>query len=199
MGGGSGVGLAWYITATHRDTDHRLIISAKDEENNVEDLPSWSWISQYGSVARFKTWENNHTLVKHECLALAPMPGDGEDFEVNPFGNVTKRSLSLTGRVKTAIVVNPNDDWRYIPSSTRLDNERGRFMRVLRDPKSGKIVGQIALDEDPRNGVPTLLLYCLLCTVREKDGIWQLTCLGLLPTDLIEEECTRIGLVFVRD
>ena len=193
------VGLAWYITAARRDTDRRLILPEEHEENNVKNLPSWSWISQYGSEARFRGWENNHTLVEHECLALTPMPGDVEDFDTNVFERVTKRSLSLTGRVKTALMTNPEDyRRRSVTSYKRLYNEHARFARVLRDPKSGEIVGQIALDEDPQNDVPTLL-YCLLCTVREKYDQWQLTCLGLLPTDLTQEEFTRVGLVFVND
>ena len=114
------------------------------------------------------------------------MPGDVEDFKANPFEHVTKGSLSLTGRVKTALMMNPNDDWRYVPSSKPPDNEQARFVRELRDPRSGGILGQIGLDEDPRNGVPTPLLYCLLCTVREKYGQWRLTCLGLVPTDLTQ-------------
>ena len=95
-------------------------------------------------------------------------------------------------------MVNMNDDRRYVSSSER-PNEHTRFVRVLTNPKSGEIVGQIGLDEDPGNGVPTPLLYCLLCTVRERDGQWQLTCLGLLPTDLTQEEFTRVSLVFVHD
>lgn len=193
------VGLAWYITATRQDTVRHPILPEEGKEKNIKNLPSWSWISQYGSAARFRGWENNHTLVKHECLALTPMPGDVEDFETHPFEHVAKRSLSLTGRVKTALMINPNDDRRYVTSSERLGNEHARFVRLLRDPKSGEIVGQVALDEEPREGVPTPLLYCLLCTVREKYGKWQLTCLGILPTDLTQEEFTRVGLVFVHD
>lgn len=193
------VGLAWYITATQRDTDRRLFLPEEGEENNVTSLPSWSWTSRYGSVVQFWGWENNHTLVKHECLALTPMPRDAEDFETNTSVHVTRRSLSVTGRVKTALMMSPNDEWRHVLSYKRLDHGDARFVRVLRDPKSREIVGYIGLDASPGDGVPTLLLYCLLCTVREKYGQWQLTCLGLIPIDLTQEEFTRVGLVFVHD
>ena len=189
--------MAWYVIAARRDPVRRPILPEEGEKKKIPNLPSWSWISQYGSEARFRGWEDNHTLVEHECLALTPMPGDVEDLETRPFDHVTKRSLSLTRRVKTALMMNPKDDRRYVPGSGRLDRVDARFVRVLRDPKSDEIVGQVALDEDPRNGMPTPLLYCLLCTVREKYGQLQLTCLGLLPTDLTQEEFTRVGLVFV--
>lgn len=71
-------------------------------------------------------------------------------------------------------------------------------MTNVKDPVSGKIIGQIALDSDPAI-VSVKLIYCLLCTVREKYGKWQLTCLGLVPTDLSLEEYTRVGLVFIRN
>ncbi len=197
------VGLAWYVV--QEDHHHRRNSSANDSWESeqsvwVPDWPSWSWISQHGRKVSFRGWENNHTIVKHESLALTTIPKDCHDFGPNPFAHVTTRSINLTGRIKTAILLDGRDYWHHEPVHNRTNMTGARFVRGLKDPKSDEIIGHIALDEDPGRAIQTpLLLHCLLCTVREKYGNWQLTCLGLLPTDQSMEEFIRIGLISIHD
>jgi hypothetical protein len=70
-------------------------------------------------------------------------------------------------------------------------------VRSVQDSLSGEIVGHIALDSDPNN-LPVQPIHCLICTAREKYDKWQLTCLGLVPTDESKKEFSWVGLVFIR-
>lgn len=67
------------------------------------------------------------------------------------------------------------------------------------DPRSRQAIGRIALDEEINDPVSVLLIHCLLCTVGEKYDKWQLTCLGLCPTDRTLEEFVRVGLASIQD
>jgi hypothetical protein len=86
------------------------------------------------------------------------------------------------------------DCWRNDGSNL---NENSRWPAFVIDPDTGDELRQIALDSDPVPA-PVDLIFCLLCTVREKYQEWHLTCLGLVPTGSSKEEYRRVGLVFLR-
>lgn len=90
-------------------------------------------------------------------------------------------------------------NWREGNGSGTYDGSGARWMHNLKDPNSGEVVGHIAFDTQPVKSDHLRAIYCLLCTVTEKYGQWQLTCLGLMPVDEPRNEFTRIGLVFIRD
>lgn len=109
------------------------------------------------------------------------------------------RLLNVTGRVRIACITAREDQWRQERPDELQFLDGASYLRKLVDPRSGKVIGQIALDSNMYDRGSQLLVHCLLCSVRKKDHKWQLTCLGLLPTDLTLEEFVRIGLVSIYD
>lgn len=109
------VGLVWFVADAQSGRHGGSTISLHTEEDKPQrpwtpNLPSWSWISRYGSMASFRGWENNHRLIKHEGISLTPAPRACQVYKTNAFGHITTRSLNLKGRVKTAIIIDRKDE-----------------------------------------------------------------------------------------
>jgi len=188
------VGLIWYVVGIQSASKVDL------QHNDRLQSPSWSWASHWGKIIGFRRWENNHNLIMHESVQITDYSRNNQKNNrypgSNPFVDVRSKSWDLTGYLRTAIVMDSSDhNWKDIEYN---DLEGGLWVTNVKDPVSGEIIGQIALDSDPAV-VSVQFIHCLLCTVREKGDKWQLTCLGLVPTDLSLEEYTRVGLVFIRN
>ncbi|KAF2490589.1 HET-domain-containing protein [Lophium mytilinum] len=179
------IGLIWYVSG--RRYYYQPPLKDHPDDGNMT-LPSWSWASQWGKAISFRNWQNNNTQVVPDGMQLYsgfPYIRPLREGSVN-----ATKSLIVTARVRTAVV--------YQTTNIEYnDREDACWIAGIKDPVSGDEIGQIALDSDPSQ-VPVRLVYCLLCTVREKYGEWHLTGVGLVPTDESFEEFTRVGLAFVR-
>ncbi|KAF2810918.1 HET-domain-containing protein [Mytilinidion resinicola] len=179
------IGLIWYVTG--RPYHYRQLLKDRPDDWNIN-LPSWSWASQWGKAISFRNWQNNNTQIVPEGMkvysGLQPI-SPSQEVKAD-----ATNSLIVTARVRTVVVYQTT-------SVEHNDREDACWIAGIKDPVSGDKIGHIALDSDPSQ-VPMRLVYCLLCTAREKYGEWHLTGLGLVPTDESYEEFTRVGLAFVR-
>jgi hypothetical protein len=189
-------GLCWYVTGSeYSNTDTQVA--------NTEVLPSWTWISQRGKEIQFRSWENNHHLVEHEGISLVEHPFTTKSRKITEtetaFSSVVQKELMVTGRFrKLAVEEIPKWDHDREGYTSRGDMSHARWVWRVRDITTNKKLGHIAFDSDPVN-LMTRHIFCLLCNAREKYKEWQLTCLGLVPTDDTLEVYKRIGLIMVTE
>lgn len=181
-------GLCWYVTGSNfRNYDVQVTIN--------ELLPTWTWISQRGREIRFHGWENNHDIIKHEGIYLVEHYLSSQSNTIEPetsFTSITPKELMVTGRIRKIAV-----GWQYSGPERHGDLSGARWVLPVGDITTDENLGYIAFDSDPVN-FTTCHIFCLLCIAREKYGEWQLTCLGLVPTDETLEEFKRIGLIVLR-
>jgi hypothetical protein len=147
-----------------------------------------------GKPITFRTWENNHVHDIHEGITLVEDATSDKTDSADTFGSFKVNSITLTGRVKEAMVI---WDRSLGPNIEYNDKEDAHWVRSVHHSLSGEIVGQIAFDSDSNN-LQLQHIHCLLCMAREKYGKWQLTCLGLVPTDESKKEFSRVGHIFIR-
>lgn len=181
------IGLCWYVTGSRYN-------NADMEVANTEVLPSWTWISQRGKEIQFRGWENGHELIEHEGISLlqyTPVPKSEWSTEPEAgFSSVDPKELMVTGRMRKLAVRKG--------SASPHDQSHARWVWDVQDITTDKHLGYIAFDSDPVD-FETHHIYCMLCNAREKYGVWQLTCLGLVPTDDSLEVYKRIGLIMVTE
>jgi hypothetical protein len=186
-------GLCWYVTGSD-------YANADVQVASKESLPSWTWISQRGREIEFRGWENNHTIIKHEGISLIEHYTNIVPKCDSPFTTITPKALMLTGRLRKIAVekMSKGDyNWQDSQNKSHGDLLAARWVWRVRDIKTNEKLGHIAFDFDPAS-FKTRDIYCLLCIAREKYDEWQLTCLGLVPTDETLEEFKRIGLIMLR-
>jgi hypothetical protein len=106
------------------------------------------------------------------------------------FSSFSPKERMVTGRMRKLAVQN------Y--STTYGDQSSARWVLDVQDITTDKKLGHIAFDSDPVN-LTTRHIFCLLCNAPEKYREWQLTCLGLAPTDDTLEVYKRIGLIIVTE
>jgi len=188
-------GLCWFITGS-KYANADVAVSSKE---SMDSMPSWTWISQRGREIQFRGWENNHTVIKHEGLSLFEHYTNEVPKPDNPFATIAPKKLVVTGRVRKIAVEKSKLDinWQDSENVYHGDLAAPRWVWRVRDIKTNEKLGHIAFDFDPAS-FTTRHIYCLLCLAREKYDKWQLTCLGLVPTDETLEEFKRIGLIMIR-
>lgn len=186
-------GLCWFVT----DTTRR---SSDAQVNDKSSFPTWSWVSQRGNNIKFRGWENNHTVIKHEGLSLFEHYTDRAPKPDNPFTTINPKQLMVTGKLRKIAIEKlskRDSNWQDSTNKSYEELSISRWVWRVRDIKTDEKLGHIAFDFDPASFEPRHV-YCLLCIAREKYGEWQLTCLGLVPTDETLEEFKRIGLIMLR-
>lgn len=202
------IGLTWYVSEgpDRFSASHYYVDRAKLH------VPSWSWASQWGKALMFRFRESESHDFKHEGLSILSNSDHESASGVTAGDRWYRTALTVQGSLRAAILMRGRQRTHQPPGASQdWFEEKALFLRLIADPDSGTIIGQIALDSDLASD-QTLLVHCLLCSVRAKDDYgrsddflpsgysdWALTCLGLVPTDDTFTEFTRIGLVFLRE
>lgn len=189
-------GLCWFVTEYDRERIDRRI---SDERS----LPSWSWISQRGKLIQFRGWEQNHQIMEHEGIHLVEYPPNSTastDHE-SPFSSIKSKELLLTGRLRRLALeeISKRDFDRrstYNDAWTEGEISAAQWPWRVRDITTDEDLGFMVFDSDPAT-FAFRHIYCLLCIARKKYGVWQLTCLGLVPTDETLEQFKRVGLIML--
>ncbi|KAJ4372033.1 hypothetical protein N0V83_003806 [Neocucurbitaria cava] len=186
-------GLCWYVSGSDYSNSDVQVASNQSS-------PSWTWIAQRGKEIEFRGWENNHNVANHEGVTFFEHWTNGVFKSEDRFSTIRPKALLLTGRMRKLAVetISKHDyEWKNSLNKTNNDLVAARWVWRVRDIKTNDELGHIAFDFDPVH-FETRDVYCLLCIAREKYGEWQLTCLGLVPTDDTLEEFRRIGLIMLR-
>ncbi|KAH9213297.1 hypothetical protein DL95DRAFT_410439 [Leptodontidium sp. 2 PMI_412] len=164
-----GVGLLWYIPQSDSKNDENL---SESELKSV--APSWSWISQWGKLIGFWTWDYYTSKILCEVVDFQ----DPDEY----YSDI--RTLIIRYEDTLLAHLCPVD------IRVKFDNP----LRVV-----GKDVGYLAPDtgevDSPPETVPMHDVFCLVCAKREPYGYPELTCLALQVTNRALGEYTRVGLV----
>jgi Heterokaryon incompatibility protein (HET) len=186
-------GLAWYVQHHEYHLGQPSVANTDQESLHV---PTWSWASCWGKNVAFRGWESNATHVVQEGLVFVSGGDHRTASSVDTFAGAVNRRLTVAGRLKRAILQKPDSYGRRNHNNKIL--EKARWLAFVEDPETGDKLGQVALDSHPAT-VSFDGIFCLLCVVRWKFFKWQLTCLGLVPTDTSGKEYRRVGLVFLEE
>ncbi|KAH8587073.1 hypothetical protein B0O99DRAFT_694850 [Bisporella sp. PMI_857] len=146
------IGIAWYIKKN--DTPRLTPTQPQDPR-----IPTWPWVSQWGKHIGFRDWETNATLEVSKGLSFISARNLYPTDVPKLFTRMNNIGLTVSGPVRRALVEMKNRRYFY-----RVD-EKARWVALVKDPKTDKELGQIALDNDPAI-TPVDEIFCLLCTVR---------------------------------
>jgi hypothetical protein len=178
------IGLLWYVTVQFRSQGVSKVSQ-----------PSWSWISRRGFTIAFLSDLWDCTIVDHEGITVLDFPTDDV---VGSHTLLAPRSLRLRGKIRP-LEIDPERVYHFRQDGNDLTSSD--WISRVRDVETRNILGHINFDYDPEieQTWRTCKVYCLLCTVRIKNGRRICTCLALVPTDDMLREFRRIGLIVLFD
>jgi hypothetical protein len=180
-------GLLWFVSCSPMST-----AEVSKHKDNLPDIPSWSWASQWGKPIEFWKEEilpSKVMCVGHDSSIEATHEADVEtaesiaDSENNKYQTVTQKTLTVAGHLTTLDLSSTDEypDMRWA--------ERGRWPLNILEPSTGEILGHIDPDLDPEV-TPITSISCLLI----EKGDRYFTGLALNATDQ-KDEYIRVGLV----